>query len=235
MVGSAPRASASPAGSRASSCSRRPGESELPLQLLEDQLGEPLPRGRVRGRAAEVGAHGRPSFASPDATCSETHADADSSFAAARQRRTSRRFRSPVKHAPASAPSAASSSASASDCELLFRGSSHQPRDRSRRPAVDRGTHRTHRLGFPHDGAARSRLGGSHPLERRQRVDAHDAVRLLADVALELAHGSVGARAEQAVLAAGVEPQGVQLPLERADVVAAVNGGAEVERAVAER
>ncbi len=59
-----------------------------------------------------------------------------------------------------------------------------------------------------------------------------DAVGLLADVPLELAHGSVGERAEQPVLPAGVEPEAVQLPLERADVVATVERGVEVERAV---
>ena len=170
-----------------------------------------------------------PSSASSGATCSEIHADADSSFAA-RARPDEPALSARLKHDRLRAERG--EIVGQRRCDLLFWRSFRQPRVDRDDLAVDRGTHRPYRLGFTHDRAPRSRLGGSHPFERRQRVDADDAVRFFADVTLELAHRSVGERAEQSVLTAGVEPQAVQLPLERADVVASVERRVEVERAI---
>ena len=61
-----------------------------------------------------------------------------------------------------------------------------------------------------------------------------DAVRLFPDVVLELVHGAVRPRPVDAVFLPGVEPERVQLPLERAHVVAAEVRGMEVEGPVAQ-
>ena len=77
-------------------------------------------------------------------------------------------------------------------CDPLFRGSLDEPRVDRDDLSFDRGPHRADGLGLAHDRPTRSRFRGAHPLERGQRVDADDAVGLLADVPLELAHGSIG-------------------------------------------
>ena len=74
----------------------------------------------------------------------------------------------------------------------------------------------------------------AHAFERRDDMRSRDAVGVLTHVALELAQGPVGGRPEHPVLAARVEPQRVQLALERADVVAAEDGRVQVQRAVAQ-
>jgi hypothetical protein len=90
--------------------------------------------------------------------------------------------------------------------------------------SFDRRAHRADRLGLSDDRAAGTRTRRAHPLERRDGLDPHDAVGILTDVALELPNGSLGERPEEAVLLTGVEAERVQLPLERADVVSAVQG-----------
>ena len=65
-------------------------------------------------------------------------------------------------------------------------------------------------------------------------MQAGDPVGHLTDVALELAEGPVAVGPEQAVLAARIEPERVQLALQRADIVAAEHRGVQVQGAVAE-
>ena len=81
------------------------------------------------------------------------------------------------------------------------------------------------------DGAESCR---AHALEHGQRVQAGDPVGYLTDVALELAEGPVAVGPEQAVLTARIEPERVQLALQRADIVAAEHRGVQVQGAVAQ-
>ena len=55
---------------------------------------------------------------------------------------------------------------------------------------------------------ARTRLQWAHAMQRGDRVEPHDAVGLVADVALELPQGPIGRDAEQTVLLARIEPPG---------------------------
>ena len=65
-------------------------------------------------------------------------------------------------------------------------------------------------------------------------VEPDDPVDLGRDVALELADAAIGPRPEDPVLLARVEPEGVQHPLEFADVVPAERRRAQVQGSVAE-
>jgi hypothetical protein len=74
----------------------------------------------------------------------------------------------------------------------------------------------------------------SEPAERGDRLRPADAVGGQTDVALQLLHGRRGLGPEDGVLAPGVEAEGVELALERPDVVAPEHGGAEEEEPVAQ-
>ena len=83
---------------------------------------------------------------------------------------------------------------------------------------------------------ARDRALGerSEPDERGDGLGAARRVGHEAGVPLELAQRGLGLGAEDAVLAARVEAEPVQAPLELGDVVAAQHGPAQVEQPVAE-
>jgi hypothetical protein len=100
--------------------------------------------------------------------------------------------------------------------------------------AVERQPRSARRLALAHHGAARRVDRRPVPADRVHRVEPDDPVHPGRDVALELPDATVGARPEDPVLLAGVEPEGVQHPLERADVVPAERRRAQVQGAVAE-
>ena len=91
-----------------------------------------------------------------------------------------------------------------------------------------------HLLGLTHERPARPRLERTHALEHRDHVQPDDAVWILTDVELELAHRPVGVHAVHAVLAAGVEAERVEFALQSSHVVAAEMRGVQVEGAVTE-
>src|SRR5439155_2586322 len=70
------------------------------------------------------------------------------------------------------------------------------------------------------------------PFEREDGVGSDDAVGVASDVPLELADGAIATGPEDPVLPSGVEPERVQSPLQRADVVPAKERLAEVQRAI---
>ena len=72
----------------------------------------------------------------------------------------------------------------------------------------------------------------THAFQGGDRVQPHDAIGLLADVALEVSDRTIGVLAEQSVLAPGVEPQGIELALQRTDVVTAVERGVEIQGSI---
>ena len=84
------------------------------------------------------------------------------------------------------------------------------------------------------DGAARGVDRRPVAGDRVDRVEPDDPVDRGRDVALELAEAAIGPRPEDPVLLARVEPEGVQHPLELADVVTAERRRAQVQGAVAE-
>ena len=83
---------------------------------------------------------------------------------------------------------------------------------------------------------AREGTASSGRMRRRiaERVWPDDAVRLVADVPLEEPKRGVRPRAVESVLLAAVETEGVQHPLELANVVASEHGCAVIQRAIAE-
>ena len=90
------------------------------------------------------------------------------------------------------------------------------------------------RLVIAHDGAARGVDRRPVAGDRVDGVEPDDPVDRGRDVALELAEAAIGPRPEDPVLLARVEPEGVQHPLELADVVPAERRRAQVQGAVAE-
>src|SRR5207247_9643163 len=82
------------------------------------------------------------------------------------------------------------------------------------------------------DGTRRER---AHSAQRRDGGPTAEAIGHETNVALELGDRVGSLLAEDAVLAAGVEPERVQLTLELGDVVATQHGLSEVERPIAER
>ena len=209
------------------------------LQLLQDQLRQQHPGGGVRGRAAEVGARGarglgqsgRPGGATrrrrrPSSFAARARSErrAGRSSAVAQQRRASRR----------------SDCASSSRRAIAIANGAPPPRPAAAgsiattvpsieaRPAAQL-------LVLADERAAGPGLLRAHALERGDDVRVRRCRRAPRPrcAGTRAAAWSVSGP-EQPVLTARVEPERVQLPLERADVVAAEAGRVQVQGAVAQ-